>query len=185
MKKPKGLMRARSIAFVVLTLFLLFLIQNAVKGSTLFYLPVQMPADVNTPLVTLQNMTPNSTIYTNGTSARITVADNTTALDVLEILNQTDDTWQLQLLVYNDTNVSRLANCTIWFHNGSTSVQIRITDGTYSQMSGELCNLVNSKIAITATTITQGASYIYTFLKILHPETSTYFLYVITFEIAS
>lgn len=179
-------MRARSIAFVVLTLFLLFQIQDAVKGSTLFYLPVQMPADVNTPLVTLQNMTPNSTIYTNGTSARITVANNTIALDVLEILNQTDDAWQLQLLVYNDTNINRLANCTIWFHNGSASVQIRITDGNYSQMSEQLYNFeVNSKITITATTITQGTSCIHTFLKILHPETSTYFLYAITFEITS
>jgi len=185
MKKPKGLMKVRSIAFVVLTLFLLFQIQDAVKGSTLFYLPVQMSADVNTPLVTLQSMTPNSTIYTNGTSARITIADNTTALDVLELLNQTDDAWQLQLLVYNDTNINRLANCAIWFHNESASVQIRITDGNYNQMSGELCSLVNSTIAITATTITQGTTVIHTFLKILHPETSTYFLYAITFEITS
>ena len=185
MKKPKGLMRARSIAFVVLTLFLLFQIQDAVKGSTLFYLPVQMPADVKTPLVTLQNMTSDSTIYANSTSARITVADNTT-VDVLEILNQTNDAWQLQLLAYNDTDVSRLANCTIWFHDGSASVQIRITDGNYSQMSGQLYDFdVNSRIAITATAITQGISFIHAFLKIIHPETSTYFLYVITFEIAS
>jgi len=185
MKKPKDLKRAKNVAFIVLTLFILFQTQDTVKGSTLFDLPLQMPANVNTPLVILQNMTSDSTIYANSTSARITVVDNIADLDVLEILNETDNAWQLQLLVYNDTNINRLANCTIWFHNGSASVQIRITGGNYSQMSGEPCNLVNSKIAITATTITQGTSCIHTFLKILHPETSTYFLYAITFEITS
>lgn len=185
MKKPKDLKRAKNVAFIVLTLFILFQTQDTVKGSTLFDLPLQMPANVNTPLVILQNMTSDSTIYANSTSARTTVVDNIADRDVLEILNQTNDAWQLRLLVYNDTNINRLANCTIWFHNGSASVQIRITGGNYSQMSGEPCNLVNSKIAITATTITQGTSCIHTFLKILHPETSTYFLYAITFEITS
>ena len=148
---------------------------------------IQAATLVSSPRVTLQNLTANSVIYTNNTSAKITVPDGTNNLDVLKILNQTSDDWQLQLIKYDDTNIGRLTNCTIWFHDESTtSVQIKIIDGEYNQTVGGYYNLVGNgvdRITITASTNATGTSYIYTYLRILKPNTSTYALYIITFEI--
>jgi hypothetical protein len=136
--------------------------------------------------VTLHNVT-NSVIYTNNTSAKVTVSDGITNIDVLQILNQTYSDWQLTLIKHGDNNTGRLTNCTIWFsHTGTVSLQIKITDGQYVQTSGNNYGLFcdgADRITITAATNATGTSYIYTNLKILEPNTSTYTLYVITFEI--
>jgi hypothetical protein len=170
----------------LLTLLILVGTLNIVNGSICFSEIMQAPASVTSPLVTLQSIS-SSEVFTNDTSAAVTVSNGTSNLDVLGVLNQTSDTWQLQLLRYDDSNIDRLANCTIWFNNGSTpSKQIEISDGQFIQPSGDYYNLVGGgvdNITITASTNTAGTSYVYTYLKILKPNTSTYALYVITFEI--
>jgi hypothetical protein len=140
---------------------------------------------ISQPELILQNVT-NSLIYTNKTSAKVTVQNGTSNLNVLQITNQTSGGWKLQLIKYNEVNIARLTNCTIWFHNGATSVQIKILNGDYSQISGDLYDFVpgsNNFITITASTNATGTSYIYSHLKILKPNTSTYALYIVTFEI--
>jgi hypothetical protein len=144
-----------------------------------------MSTTVSSPPVILHNIT-NSFIYANYTSARVIVPNGTNNSDVLQILNQTNDPWELQLIKYSDSNVSRLTNCTIWFHNGDASIQIKVVNGLYSQTSGDFYNFPTNMygyITITSSTNSSGTSYIYTYLKILKPNTSTYFLYTITFEI--
>jgi hypothetical protein len=147
-------------------------------------MPIQTSTLVDPPPLILQNVN-NSFIYTNNTSAKVTVPSGA-ELDVLQIINQTsDNNWQLQLIKYNEVDITRLTNCTIWFHNeAETSIQIKIIDGIYNQTSGNLYNFTNNThITITATTNATGTSLIYTYLKILKPDTLTYSLYIITFEI--
>lgn len=170
---------------VVLTLFILFTTPRIVSGSLFFCLTSNISASVSSPPVILQNVT-NSFIYTNYTSARVVVPNGTCDLSVLKILNQTNDPWKLQLIKYSDNNVSRLTNCTIWVHNGDASVQIKIANGIYSKTSGDFYNFLpdmDTYITITSLTNSSGISYIYTYLKILKPNTSTYFLYIIMFEL--
>jgi hypothetical protein len=175
----------RNIVYLLFTLFILFATPQIVSSSPFFCLTNYASTSVSSPLVTLQNVT-NSFIYTNYTSAKVTVQNGTSNLNVLQIFNQTNDYWSLQLIKYDDNNISRLTNCTIWFHNGNTSVQIKILDGIYNQTSGEFYNFptdMDTYITITATTNSSGTSYVYTYLKILKPNMLTYFLYITTFEI--
>lgn len=175
----------RNVVYLLFTLFILFATPQIVSSNSFFYLTNYVSTAVSSPLVTLQNIT-NSFIYANYTSAKVVVPNGTINLDVLKIFNQTNDYWNLQLIRYEDNNINRLTNCTIWFHNGSTSVQIKILDGIYNQTSGEFYNFptdMDMYITITASTNSSGTSYIYTYLKILKSNMSTYFLYIITFEI--
>jgi hypothetical protein len=169
-----------------LTMLLLTVTIHIASSSPFFCVTKYMSSSITSPPVTLQNIT-NSITYTNNTSAKVTVSDDTTNIDVLQILNQTYSDRQLTLIKHVDNNISRLTNCTIWFsHTGTVSLQIKITDGQYVQTSGSNYSLFcdgADRIAITAATNATGTSYIQTHLKILEPNTSTYTLYVITFEI--
>lgn len=168
------------------TLLILVGTLNAAHGNRYFDATIQASASVSSPLVILQSIS-NSEVSEANTSAIVTVSNGTADLDVLGVLNQTSDDWSLQLLRYNDSNINRLVNCTIWFNNGSTdSKQIEIADGQFIQTSGNYYELVGGgvdKITLTASTNTTGISYVYAYLKILEPNTSKYALYVITFEI--
>jgi len=184
MNRLANVKQVKRFIYIVLTLLFLLGTQHVAVGSTIFHLTMQTLTSIDTPLLTFQNIT-NSFIYVNNTSAKVTVSNSTSSLDVLQILNQTNDDWQLQLIKYDDANIARLTNCTIWFHNETTtSVQIKIADGIYTQTSGDLYGFtINTNITITVTTNVTGTSLVRTHLKILKPETSTYFLYTITFEI--
>ncbi|MDI6904019.1 MAG: hypothetical protein QMD13_00785 [Candidatus Bathyarchaeia archaeon] len=106
---------------------------------------------------------------------------------VLEVANQVSDTWKIRFRAYDQTNMGRLFNCTIFFHNGGgVSRQIYIYNGTYSQQFGNWYNLTGLStvyIAMRVSTTNTGASYVYIYLEILIPGTSTYNLFIITFEI--
>ena len=106
---------------------------------------------------------------------------------VLEVANQVSDTWQIRLRAYDQTNMGHLFNCTIFFHNGGgVSRQIYIYNGTYSQQFGNWYNLTSLStvyIAMKVSTTNTGASHVYVYLEILVPSTSTYNLFIITFEI--
>ena len=43
----------------------------------------------------------------------------------------------MTLTLYNYSNINRLTNCTVWFHDGTQSVQVRIFNGVVTQSSGQ------------------------------------------------
>lgn len=94
--------------------------------------------------------------------------------------------WNVSLKVYNSENTERLSNTTISFHDGTSSDQIIVTDGNITH-PGALYDLAGSQtIYISMSNLqasTSGTSYLYVYLKILVPDTSTYAKYVITFKI--
>ena len=120
----------------------------------------------------------------------LNVWTNETSYDyVLQVVNQVEDNWTINLQVYDSSNIARLLKTTISFHDGSSSDQIIVNYGAITQPEGPPYNLpggVNSTIYISMSNLqatTTGTSYLYVHLKIQVPDTSTYMLYVITFEI--
>ena len=108
---------------------------------------------------------------------------------VLRVNNTDTDSWKIRLKKYSDSNISRLQNCTIYFHNSTdgTSSQIYIQNGLYTNQTGPWYDLGDSEtiyIAMTAATNSTGTSSIYTYLEVLIPNTTTYAQYIITFEIS-
>jgi len=107
---------------------------------------------------------------------------------VLRVNNTETDSWQIRLKKYSDSNINRLQNCTIYFHNSAdgTSRQIYIQNGAYINQTGPWYDLGDSEtiyIAMTVQANSTGTSYVRTYLEILIPNTSTYAQYIITFEI--
>jgi hypothetical protein len=106
---------------------------------------------------------------------------------VLKVANQVGGAWKIRLRAYDQTNIERLSNCTIYFYNGGeVSRQIYIYNGAYSQQFGnwyDLTSLSTVYIAMTVSATSTGTSYVYTYLEILVPNTSTYNLFIIVFEV--
>jgi hypothetical protein len=107
---------------------------------------------------------------------------------VLRVNNTISNSWQIRLKKYADSNIDRLQNCTIYFHNSTdgTSSQIYIQNGLYINQNGPWYDLGDSEtiyIAMTVQANSTATSYVYTYLEIRTPGTSTYAQYVITFEI--
>jgi hypothetical protein len=107
---------------------------------------------------------------------------------IIKAVNQVADNWSIRLRAYSQTNIERLSNCTIYFHNSNgASRQIYILNGTYNQQSGSCYTLSGSStvyIAMTVSTTETGTTHVYTYLEILVPNSSTYNLMIITFEIS-
>jgi len=121
-------------------------------------------------------------------SIKIRTHDETTYDYVLRVNNTETDSWQIRLKKYSDSNINRLQNCTIYFHNSSdgTSRQIYIQNGACINQTGPWYDLGDSEtiyIAMTVQATSTGTSYVRTYLEILVPNTSTYAQYIITFEI--
>jgi hypothetical protein len=106
---------------------------------------------------------------------------------VLKIANQVLDNWKVNLKVYSSSNINRLSNTTIRFHDGLTSDQIIINGGIITQSEGpqyDLLGFASIYISISNLQATNSEkSYLYVYLKILVPNTSTYNLFIIAFEI--
>ena len=108
---------------------------------------------------------------------------------VLKVVNQVTAAWNISLKVYDSSNIDRLLNATISFYDGASSDQIIVGNGNITQPEGRLYNLpggVGSTVKISMSNLqasTSGTSYLYVYLKILVPDTTTYLLYIITFEI--
>jgi len=106
---------------------------------------------------------------------------------VLKVVNQVADAWKVSLKAYSSSNIARISSTTISFHDGSTSNQIIISGGSITQSEGSQYDLLGSTtIYISMSNVqasTSGTSHIYMFLKVLKPNTSTYSLFIITFEI--
>jgi len=107
--------------------------------------------------------------------------------NVLQVANQAADSYKVNLTLYQSSNIGRLLNATISFHDGSTSNQIIINDGVTTQSEGPQYDLAGSStiyIRISNLQVsTAETSYLYVYLRILSPSTSTYSLFIITFEI--
>jgi hypothetical protein len=107
---------------------------------------------------------------------------------VLKTVNQVTDAWKIRLRVCGYSNIGRLSNCTIYFYNGGgVSRQISIHSGTCVQQFGNWYDLAGSStvyIAMTVSADSTGASYVYSYLEVLIPNTTTYNLMIITFEIS-
>lgn len=106
---------------------------------------------------------------------------------VLKFANQIADLWKVRLGAYDQSNIGRLSNCTIYFYDGGgVSRQIYILNGAYSQQFGNWYDLTSFSIVYVAMTVSAtstGTSYVYVYLEVLVPGISTYNLMVITFEI--
>jgi hypothetical protein len=107
---------------------------------------------------------------------------------VLQVVNQVDDNWTINLQVYDTSNiVPRLLKMTISFHDGSSSDQIIVDDGAVTQTEGPPYSLTgNATVYISVSnlqSINAETSYLYVYLKIRIPNTTTCLLYVITFEV--
>jgi hypothetical protein len=107
---------------------------------------------------------------------------------VLRVNNTVTDSWEIRLKKYSNSSIDRLQNCTIYFHNSTdgTSSQISIEVGDFVNETGawyDLDGLETIYIAMTVEANNAGTTYVYTYLEIRNPSTTTYLQYVITFEI--
>jgi len=108
---------------------------------------------------------------------------------VLKIVNQVSDSWKIRLRAYSQSNIARLNNCTISFHNATdgTSGQIYIISGGYTQQTGPWYDLPSSPaesyIALTLEASSSETSSVYVYLDVLVPDKTTYVQYVLAFEI--
>lgn len=107
---------------------------------------------------------------------------------VLGVNNTVMNPWQLRLSEYTDSNVNRLQNCTIYFHNstGDRSDQISVQNGTYTLDAGSWCDLASSStifIGVLAQASSTELSRIYTYLDVRVANTTTYVRYIIEVEV--
>jgi hypothetical protein len=144
---------------------------------------------VNSPLVILQNGTNNvSIIYTNNTSAKISIdATNITSTYnySLNIVNNNASSWEVRLEYFDYTGLN-YTNATIILHNDVTSsTQITLSGGSINQ-TNQYYNLTSSStIHIGVHNLvenTPGTTRLHVYLRIKTPNTTTYTLYIITFE---
>jgi hypothetical protein len=108
---------------------------------------------------------------------------------VLRIVNQVSDNWTINLRVYDSSNIGRLSSLNISLHDGASSNQIAVSDGSIVKSEGDAYSLVGG-VGVTVyismsnlSATTSGTSSIYAYLKILTPNTSIYMQYIIVFEI--
>jgi len=180
--------------WLVATLFVLLgsLFLN-VYGNTYFALLTGPRTTISSPPVVLEGgIAGNSTIYMNGTSAKISaVAPTSTPANydyVLKVINEVSDLWKIRLKAYSQSNIERLNNCTIYFHNASDgfSGQVYIVNGNYTQQTSPWYDLPASPaeryIAVTLEADNSEVSYINVYLEILIPNKTTYIRYILTFE---
>jgi len=143
----------------------------------------------DTPLVILKNGLNNtSIIYSNNTSAKISINGNATTLTYnysLNIVNNNASSWQVRLEYFNYTNIDRV-NATIILHDNSTSSeQITLNGGNLSQ-TGIYSDLAsNATLHIGVINLVEnssGTTILHVYLRIKTPNITTYTLYMITFE---
>jgi hypothetical protein len=179
-----------SVLVAVALLFLVNPLLQNVAGIAYFCLAMQSNATVTSPPVVLHEGTAGSShIYANSTSAKVSAAASATYDYVLKIANQASDSWKIRLRAYSQTNLARLSNCTIYFHNDTngTSGQIYIVSGSYTQQTGPWYDLPSSPaeryVVLFLSASNSEVSYIYVYLDILVPNKTTYAQYILTFEI--
>jgi len=112
------------------------------------------------------------------------IKSNTTTF--LKFVEKDNSTWKVRLKAYDQSNIGRLDNCSIYIYDGSNSTQIVILNGVYNQQTGSWIDLNASDteyIWIHVETSSAGTSRVYAYLEIRVPTKTVYARYVITFEI--
>jgi hypothetical protein len=105
---------------------------------------------------------------------------------VLRISENHGDNWKVRLRAYDQSNMERLSNCSLFIYDGSNSTQIVILNGVYSQQTGSWHDLAASDIGyiwMHAEALSTEISYVNVYLEILVPNTATCAQYIITFVI--
>jgi hypothetical protein len=108
---------------------------------------------------------------------------------VLNVVNQGTNAWNVSLQVTGSSNIARLSSATINLHDGTSSQQIIVNGGTIVQSQGALFNLLGGSGTTIYVNISSllanstGTSYLYAYLEILTPNTSTFLAYTMTFAI--
>ena len=144
---------------------------------------------VITPYVVLQDGADNvSTIFTNQTSAMITLnatLTSTTYSYTLNITNNSTNPLNLTLQIKSGTDLDKI-NVTITLHNGThAETQIQISGGSASETDVPFTIQGYSTIYIEAQNLIEnyaGTAYLHVYLKIDEYNVSTYILYPITFK---
>jgi len=83
---------------------------------------------------------------------------------VLNVVSQKTNDQNMSLTLYDSTNLDRLKNCTIWFYNTTTSVQIQILDGSITMSAGSWYRLpvsADRRIALYVEESNSGTSVLY------------------------
>jgi hypothetical protein len=105
---------------------------------------------------------------------------------VLKMVEQANADWNIRLKAYDQSNLSRLQNLTIYVYDGANSTQIVISNGAYSQQIGPWYDFNASDtnyLWIHFEPSSSGTSYVHVYLEIRLPTTTTYAQYIITFQI--
>jgi hypothetical protein len=148
---------------------------------------LQAYATVSQPPVILEEGTAgNRTIYTNGTSAKVSVTGQGDFNHVLKFIEKDNSSWKVRLSAYDQSNITRLKNCSIYIYDGSNSTQIVILNGTYKNQTGPWYDLNASDteyIWMYIEAPSDETFHIYTYLEIKVPDKTVYARYIITFEI--
>ena len=107
---------------------------------------------------------------------------------VLKVVSQDSVSWNLNLNVLSSTNIGRLSQATISFHDGNLSNQIIVNNGVITQSKGPTYSLAAGATTFIEITSLQtnatGMSTIVSILNVTVPNKTTYILYVVTFELA-
>ncbi|UCB59647.1 MAG: hypothetical protein JSW72_05800 [Candidatus Bathyarchaeota archaeon] len=189
-KQHRESRNVRKSIWIALALMLIvgFVLRHA-TGSTHLSLSMETDATTATPPVELHGgSAENSTsiVYTNRTSAKVTVEGEGDFNYVLNFSEQDETDWKIRLNAYDQSNISRLSNCSIYIYGGVNSTQIVISNGEYTNRTGPWYNLSASTtecIWMHVEESASGTSNVNTYLEILVPNTKVYARYIVEFEI--
>lgn len=158
-------------------------------GTTYDLMNLKSNIECIVPSVVLEDGVNNtSTIYTNSTSARISIDAISTPSTFnysLNIVNSGANLEEVRLECFSSENVDRV-NATMLLHdNVTSSTQIAISGGTMNQ-TNEYYNLTGTAtIHLGIKDLVEseeGSTILHVYLRIKELSTSTYDRYIITFE---
>lgn len=184
--------RAKTFHVVWIAAALLILFSFSCKGAfgaTYDFMNLKSNIKCIVPLVVLEDgANSTSTIYTNSTSARITI--NATPIPStynysINIVNNGANVEEVRLECFSSENNSR-ANATMLLHNNVTSsTQITLSGGTVNQTNDYYNLTANATIHLGIQNLVEseeGTTILHVYLRIKTLNTSTYDRYTITFE---
>jgi len=188
----KNSRRAKKLHYVWIAAALLILFGFSCKGAfgtTYDLMNLKSNIKCIVPLVVLEDGANNtSTIYTNSTSARITINATSTPSTYnysLNIVNNGANIEEVRLECFGSENVSRVNATMLLYDNVTSSTQITISGGTVNQ-TNKYYNLTgNATIHLGIQDLVEseeGSTILHVYLRIKTLNTSTYDCYIITFE---
>jgi hypothetical protein len=162
-------------AIYVFSVFLVFnLIRPLTSASTTYHYSTLYHHETLTPDIILNRGT-NGTVYiisSNKTWAEVNVTGNLTEtyyeymLNITNLSNNINYTAKLENATID--GIGRLTNFTAYFHDGTTSRQIEISNGTVTQSSGSWCSIATSTTIYISIAIKVSTSSISTVDLRLH-----------------